>query len=70
MLAPREGIDLDRASAYSDSINDLPLFEAVAFPHAVNPDRRLQRVARERGWPVHDFRKRRRMPIPALRERA
>ncbi|HTD50052.1 MAG TPA: HAD-IB family hydrolase [Acidimicrobiia bacterium] len=57
-LAAREGLDLGRSSAYSDSINDLPMLESVAFPHAVNPDRRLRCVAEARGWPVHDFRTR------------
>ena len=58
-LAEREGLDLDCSSAYSDSINDLPLLESVGFPHPVNPDRRLRQIAAERDWPVHDFRARR-----------
>src|ERR1019366_327344 len=29
--------------------------EAVGHPHAVNPDRALRRIARERGWPVLAF---------------
>ncbi|WP_370262716.1 HAD family hydrolase [Limnobacter sp.] len=37
---------------YSDSINDLPLLEAVSHPVATNPDERLARIARERNWPV------------------
>lgn len=37
---------------YSDSINDLPLLEAVGKPVAVNPDRKLRRVAALRGWQV------------------
>ncbi|HSV47997.1 MAG TPA: HAD-IB family hydrolase [Ramlibacter sp.] len=41
-----------RSRAYSDSINDLPLLEAVEEPVAVSPDARLERVARERGWEV------------------
>jgi HAD superfamily hydrolase (TIGR01490 family) len=36
---------------YSDSVNDLPLLEAVSDPVAVNPDDRLARVASQRGWP-------------------
>lgn len=55
-LAEREGIDLAASSAYSDSANDLPLLECVGLPHVVNPDRRLKRIARERGWPVYEFR--------------
>jgi HAD superfamily hydrolase (TIGR01490 family) len=41
-----------RSTAYSDSINDLPLLEAVQAPVAVNPDPRLAAIARERGWKV------------------
>jgi HAD superfamily hydrolase (TIGR01490 family) len=59
LLAEREGLDLEACSAYSDSINDLPLLESVGRPHAVNPDRHLRDIARERDWPLHDFRVRR-----------
>lgn len=37
---------------YSDSINDLPLLERVSDPVATNPGPALERLARERGWPV------------------
>jgi phosphoserine phosphatase len=30
-LAEREGLDLDECSAYSDSLNDLPLLDMVAY---------------------------------------
>ena len=40
------------ATFYSDSINDLPLLEAVGAPVAVDPDPRLQAEAARRGWPV------------------
>ena len=43
---------LDEASFYSDSINDLPLLEAVAGPVAVDPDARLAGEAARRGWRV------------------
>jgi HAD superfamily hydrolase (TIGR01490 family) len=35
---------------YSDSINDLPLLSCVTHPVAVDPDARLQKIARTRGW--------------------
>jgi HAD superfamily hydrolase (TIGR01490 family) len=54
-LAEREGLDLPACTAYSDSHTDLPFLEAVGHPVAVNPDRELRRVARERGWPVLEF---------------
>ena len=38
------------STGYSDSINDLPLLEAVNRPVAVNADARLAQVAAARGW--------------------
>jgi HAD superfamily hydrolase (TIGR01490 family) len=67
-MAGRYGIDLGQCAAYSDSINDLPLLESVGYPHAVNPDNDLRRVALTRGWPIHELRTRRRallIGIPA-----
>jgi HAD superfamily hydrolase (TIGR01490 family) len=55
-LAEVEGLDLSRCSAYSDSINDLPLLSLVGRPVAVNPDSALRAEARDRGWEIHDFR--------------
>ena len=54
-LAGREGYDLSRSWAYSDSFTDLPMLEAVGNPVAVNPDKPLRRAASERGWPVLTF---------------
>jgi HAD superfamily hydrolase (TIGR01490 family) len=59
-LSARHGIELRDCAAYSDSINDLPLLESVGAPHAVNPDHQLRRIARARGWPIHELRTRRR----------
>jgi HAD superfamily hydrolase (TIGR01490 family) len=64
------GIDLSTSVAYSDSINDLPLLELVGKPEVVNPDRRLRRVAAERGWPVHELRPSRRRPARPERHHA
>ncbi|MFV2017654.1 HAD family hydrolase [Micromonospora sp. LOL_023] len=55
-LAAVEGLDLDSCSAYSDSVNDLPMLSTVGHPVAVNPDTALRRQARERGWQIRDFR--------------
>lgn len=49
-------VDAARAKAYSDSLSDLPMLEVVGSPAAVNPDRRLRKIAVERGWPVLDLR--------------
>ncbi|MGW3339698.1 HAD family hydrolase [Streptomyces sp. NPDC001009] len=67
-LAASEGYDLDRSFAYSDSVTDLPMLQAVGHPHAVNPDRALRREAVSRGWPVLEFRKpvRLKQRLPAL----
>ncbi len=47
--------DLDASTAYSDSHTDLPFLEAVGNPVVVNPDRKLRRIAAQRGWPVLEF---------------
>ena len=45
-LAAREGLDLARCSAYSDSTNDLPMLRLVGHPAAVNPDADLRAEAK------------------------
>jgi HAD superfamily hydrolase (TIGR01490 family) len=55
-LASREGLNLKRCTAYSDSQNDVPMLSAVGTAVAVNPDSGLRDVARARGWEVRDFR--------------
>jgi HAD superfamily hydrolase (TIGR01490 family) len=56
-LAERLGIDLEGSYAYSDSITDLPMLEAVGHPVAVNPDRELRKEAEAREWDIRDFRR-------------
>lgn len=55
-LAAREGLDLSRCSAYSDSFNDLPMLELVGDPVVINPDHRLREHARGHGWRIRDYR--------------
>jgi HAD superfamily hydrolase (TIGR01490 family) len=55
-LAEREGLDLARCSAYSDSFNDLTMLSLVGDPCAVNPDARLRAYARHQGWRIRDYR--------------
>jgi len=73
-IAAREGIDLASSYAYSDSITDLPMLEAVGHPVVVNPDRDLARLARQRGWEIRQFRHgvplRERVAMPAPRTTA
>lgn len=68
-LAAREGYALEHCYAYSDSITDLPMLEAVGHPTVVNPDRALRKEATARGWPVLTFTRpvslRDRIPAPS-----
>ncbi|MDM3888242.1 HAD family hydrolase [Pseudomonas sp. BCRC 81390] len=48
----QEQENLEGASFYSDSRNDLPLLLKVDFPHAVNPDAVLREHAEINGWPI------------------
>ena len=59
-LAARENLDLTASYAYGDSTNDVPILSEVGFPCAINPDRRLRRHAQTVGWPIREFRGRRR----------
>ncbi len=62
-LAAREGLDLRRCTAYSDSVNDVPMLSVVGSAVAINPDGALRDVARERGWQIKDFRSGRRAAL-------
>ena len=53
--AEKHGIDLAQSFAYTDSHGDLPMLECVGHPAAVNPDRRLRRLAAARGWHVEEW---------------
>jgi len=53
--AARHGVDLATSFFYSDSYNDLPMLERVGTAIAINPDARLRRHARRRGWAMHDW---------------
>ncbi|MFE9744686.1 HAD family hydrolase [Saccharothrix saharensis] len=55
-LAAKEGLDLRRCTAYSDSVNDVPMLSVVGTAVAVNPDSGLRETARKRGWEIRDFR--------------
>ncbi len=68
-LAAREHYPLEHCYAYSDSITDMPMLEAVGHPSVVNPDRALRKEATTRGWPVLAFSRpvslRDRIPAPS-----
>ena len=48
----RYGLKVNQSIFYSDSINDLPMFEACGVPIAVNPDNKLRKIAEERSFKV------------------
>jgi HAD superfamily hydrolase (TIGR01490 family) len=54
-LGAREGFAFEDCVFYTDSYTDLPLLEKVAEPVAVNPDVRLEREAKRRGWRVETW---------------
>jgi len=47
--------DFRQSFFYSDSMNDVPLLEAVTDPIAANPSVALRELARERGWRIMDL---------------
>ena len=57
-LTNERGYDLRLCYAYTDSVSDLPMLEAVGHPVAVNPDSALESVAWQRGWPIVIFSRR------------
>ncbi|MCG7292856.1 phosphoserine phosphatase [Corynebacterium afermentans subsp. afermentans] len=60
-LAALQQLDLSKCTAYSDSVNDLPMLNMVGSPVAVNPDRALRKHAKAQGWAVRDYRSVRRV---------
>lgn len=48
----RRGVELADAAYYGDSINDVPVLEAVGLAVAVNPSDALAREANRRGWRI------------------
>jgi hypothetical protein len=61
-IAVASGYELADCYAYSDSVTDAPMLEAVGHPTAVNPDRALRRLAKQRDWPVTHFHRPIRIP--------
>jgi HAD superfamily hydrolase (TIGR01490 family) len=54
-LGRHHNLNVDASWFYTDSYTDLPMLERVTHRVAVNPDPRLRREARARGWPVEDW---------------
>ena len=54
-FAADHGIDLSQSYAYSDSLSDLPMLEAVGHAVVVNPDPALAEIAKREGWQTMRF---------------
>ncbi|WP_235933495.1 HAD family hydrolase [Corynebacterium qintianiae] len=65
-LAALQQLDLAQCTAYSDSINDIPMLSMVGTPVAINPDRALRRHAQAQGWEIRDYRSMRKAALPAV----
>lgn len=48
---------LEESYAYSDDVSDLPLLQLVRNPVAVNPNKKLRKIAQLEGWPISYFSK-------------
>ncbi|CAB4547545.1 unannotated protein [freshwater metagenome] len=59
-IAEKNGYDLQKSFAYSDSSTDIPLLSIVGFPCVVNPDRGLRAHAEANNWPILHFTR----PVP------
>ena len=56
-LAAEKGFELARCYAYGDDESDRWMLEAVGRPVAVNPTRKLEKLARRREWAVMAWKK-------------
>lgn len=45
-------LDLSKCYAYADSLDDIPMLEAVGYARVVNPGRRLRKIALGRKWEI------------------
>ncbi len=50
-------LQTETATFYTDSHNDLPLLNQVGHPVAVDPDPKLEQIARSQNWPVLSLRR-------------
>lgn len=54
--AREHGHDLATCSGYSDSYSDVPMLSVVGHPACINPDKKLERLARAYSWPILNIR--------------
>jgi HAD superfamily hydrolase (TIGR01490 family) len=50
------GATLAQAAYYGDSVNDIPVLEAVGFPTVINPSADLESLAVTRAWSIERWR--------------
>ena len=53
--AKQHGDDLALCHAYSDSYSDVPMLSVVGHPYCINPDEKLERLAKAYDWPILDI---------------
>ena len=56
-LAEKYGLDLSNSYAYGNHHSDAHQLSLVKYPVAVNPDRKLRRIANKNGWAIEMFHK-------------
>lgn len=54
-LGSAQALDLQSSFFYTDSYSDMPMLERVGHQVIVNPDPRLRRTAKQRGWKVENW---------------
>jgi HAD superfamily hydrolase (TIGR01490 family) len=57
-IIQKHGASWNDCTYYADSMDDMFLFEKVAHPVVINPQKTLERIGRERGWPVLTLKRR------------
>ncbi len=57
-MCRKYNVDSRNAKAYSDSLSDLPMLEAVGAPAVVHPGLRLRAIAKRRMWPILNLKQR------------
>lgn len=53
---PANEIAWDQSYGYGNSVEDVPFLEVVGYPVAVNPDRKLRKIAAQRNWAIESWR--------------
>lgn len=56
-FAKKKGVSLQKCYFYTDHISDLPLLEKVGHPVLVNPSKRLEQIAKKKGWEILKFKR-------------